>query len=109
MWFNLAGVADGWLLAGGRFPPIAVAQARVRTNSERMTKKLLAPAIPLPLLQTGQVWRTEDSCLKIGVVGNVLVHYRHHKDKATRGSSSFTSKRELEKFLTDHKAVLVVE
>ena len=49
----------------------------------------------------------EASCLRIGQVGKLLVHYRHHKDKATRGSSSFTSKRELEKYLTQNNAVLV--
>ena len=110
--FFFCGLIFGVLRAavgGGRFPAIPVAQARVRTNSERMTKKLPAPTIPLPLLQTGQVWRTDDSSLKIGVVEKVLVHYRHQKDKANRGSSSFTSKRELEKFLTEHKAILVVE
>lgn len=56
----------------------------------------------------------EDSCLRIGQVGNLLVHYQHYKGKETKitktkGSSSYTSKRELETFLTDHKAVLVAE
>jgi len=70
-------------------------------------KKIRLPQNSLQPFQTGQVWELEKSSLRIGIVGKLLVHYRHHKDKATRGSSSCISKRELEKYLTDNKAVLV--
>ena len=79
-------------------------------------KKAQVSLNPLQPFQAGQVWKMEDASLVIGQVGNLLIHYRCHKDKAKRGSSSFTrnsslftSKRELEKFLTDKKAVLVQE
>jgi len=70
-------------------------------------KKIRFPQDPLQPFQTGQVWELDESFISIGDVGKLLVDYRHHKQKDIRGSSSLTSKRELKKYLTENKAVLV--
>ena len=74
-----------------------------------MTKKIRFPLSPLHPLQVGHVWELRDSFLRIGEVGKRLVHYRQYKGKEPRGPSSLSSKRDLEKFLTVNKAILVQE
>jgi hypothetical protein len=69
----------------------------------RMKKK---PASATPF-QTGQVWVLEGSNVEIGMVGHLLVHYKHYKDKAHRTPMSLTSKTQLEQFLQKNKAALV--
>ena len=63
--------------------------------------------IPLKPLETGQVWRMEDSCLRIELVGKRLVHYKLVKGQAKRTPLSLSNKRSVEKYLKDNKAVLV--
>jgi hypothetical protein len=63
--------------------------------------------IPLKLLETGQVWRMEDSHLDIDLVGKYLVHYKLIKQEAKRTPMSLSSIKDVEKYLKDNKAVLV--
>ena len=63
--------------------------------------------IPLKLLETGQVWRMEDSHLDIDLVGKYLVHYKLIKQEVKRTPMSLSSIKDVEKYLKDHKAVLV--
>jgi hypothetical protein len=63
--------------------------------------------IPLKLLETGQVWRMEDSHLDINRVGKYLVHYKLIKQEAKRTPMSLSSIKDVEKYLKDNKAVLV--
>jgi len=63
--------------------------------------------IPLKLLETGQVWRMENSHLDIDLVGNYLVHYKLIKQEAKRTPMSLSSIKDVEKYLKDNKAVLV--
>jgi hypothetical protein len=63
--------------------------------------------IPLKLLETGQVWRMEDSHLDIDLVGKYLVHYKLVKHKAKRTPKSLSNIKAVEKYLKDNKAVLV--
>jgi len=74
-----------------------------------MTKKIRFPQDPQQPFQTGQVWELENSCLRIGVVGKTLVEYKRYKGKARGVPASFSSKRELEKYLTENKAMLLQE
>jgi hypothetical protein len=63
--------------------------------------------IPLKPLETGQVWRMEDSRLHIELVGKHLVHYKLIKGGAKRTPMSLSNKRSVEKYLKDNQAVLV--
>jgi hypothetical protein len=63
--------------------------------------------IPLKLLETGQVWRMEDSHLDIDLVGKYLVHYKLIKQEVKRTPMSLSSIKDVEKYLKDNKAVLV--
>jgi len=63
--------------------------------------------IPLTPLETGQVWRMEDSHLHIDLVGKHLVHYKLIKHEAKRTPMSLSNKKAVEKYLKDNKAVLV--
>ena len=63
--------------------------------------------IPLKLLETGQVWRMEDSHLDIDLVGKYLVHYKLIKQEAKRTPMSLSNIKDVEKYLKDNKAVLV--
>ena len=63
--------------------------------------------IPLKPLETGQVWRMEDSHLDISRVGKYLVHYKLIKQEAKRTPMSLSSIKAVEKYLKDNKAVLV--
>jgi hypothetical protein len=63
--------------------------------------------IPLRPLETGQVWRMEDSRLQIELVGKHLVHYKLIKSGAKRTPMSLSNKKSVEKYLKDNQAVLV--
>ena len=63
--------------------------------------------IPPKPLETGQVWRMEDSHLDIDLVGRYLVHYKLIKQEAKRTPMSLSSIKDVEKYLKDNKAVLV--
>jgi hypothetical protein len=63
--------------------------------------------IPANLLETGQVWRMDDSRLHIELVGKRLVHYKLIKGEAKRTPLSLSNKKNVEKYLKDNKAVLV--
>ncbi len=63
--------------------------------------------IPLKPLETGQVWRMEDSHLDIDLVGKYLVHYKLIKQEAKRTPMSLSSIKDVEKYLKVNKAVLV--
>ena len=63
--------------------------------------------IPLKPLETGQVWRMEDSHLDIDLVGKYLVHYKLIKQEAKRTPMSLSNIKEVEKYLKHNKAVLV--
>ena len=62
--------------------------------------------IPLKPLETGQVWRMEDSRLHIELVGKHLVHYKLIKGGAKRTPMSLSNKKSVEKYLKDNQAVL---
>jgi hypothetical protein len=66
------------------------------------------PSVLKPV-QAGQIWEVADVSLRIYMVGKTLVHYKRYKGKGRGVPTSFSSKRELEKYLTEHKAVLVHE
>jgi hypothetical protein len=63
--------------------------------------------ITLTPFQSGQVWKLADSNVQIGLVGKLLVHYRHYRAKQPRVPTSLTSKVKLEKFLRENQATLV--
>jgi hypothetical protein len=69
-------------------------------------KNVRFPQDPLQPFQAGNVWVLKDSFLLIGDVGKLLVNYRHYKGKDPRGPKTLTSKRELERYLTENKATL---
>ena len=62
--------------------------------------------IPLKLLETGQVWRMKGSHLDVDLVGKYLVHYKLIKQEVKRTPTSLSSIKEVQKYLTDNKAVL---
>jgi hypothetical protein len=63
--------------------------------------------ISLKPFECGQVWKLADSSIQIGLVGKLLVHYKHYRDQKPRAPTCLTSKRKLEKFLREHGATLV--
>ena len=63
--------------------------------------------IPLKPLETGQVWRMEDSHLHVDLVGKHLVHYKLIKHEAKRTPMSLSNIKTVEKYLKVNKAVLV--
>ena len=63
--------------------------------------------VPLPELQTGQIWQMENSDVHIRLIGKTLVHYKHYKKGIQRSPVSLTGKVVLEKYLKEHEAVLV--
>jgi hypothetical protein len=63
--------------------------------------------VPLPAIQTGQVWRMEKSNLHIGLMGKTLVHYKHFKGSIPRAPVSLAVKDVLVKYLVEHEAVLM--
>ena len=64
---------------------------------------------PLTPVQSGQVWKMEDSRLEISLVGKTLVHYKHFKGLTKRAPISLSAKEALEKYLKTNKAILVQE
>lgn len=67
------------------------------------------PILPhMTPLETGQLWKMNDSRVEITMVGKLLVHFRHFRGDAKRTShTSLQSKADLEKYLKKHKAVVV--
>ena len=63
--------------------------------------------IPLAPLETGQIWRMEDSNLHVDLVGKHLVHYKLIKHEAKRTPMSLSNIKTVEKYLKANKAVLV--
>jgi len=72
-----------------------------------MTKKTSTRRTPLQSLANGQVWRMTEAILSVTMVGKLLVHYKLGKPNATRVSNSINSITTIEKYLKEHKAVLV--
>jgi hypothetical protein len=62
---------------------------------------------PLPEIQSGQVWKMENSNLRIGMMGKTLVHYKQYKGDLPRAPIMLAGKAVLVKYLVDHEAVLV--
>jgi len=63
------------------------------------------PQIPFKL---GQVWELEDSSVQIGLVGKILVHYKHFRGKKPiRVPTSLAGIEQLQKYLRQNKAVLL--
>lgn len=58
-------------------------------------------------LATGQVWRMEDSDLRVELVGKHLVHYKLIKRDAKRTPMSLSNIKAVEDYLKTNKAVLV--
>ena len=58
-------------------------------------------------LEAGQLWRMPGANLQVGMVGKLLVHYKLGKPDAVRVSNSCNGIKTIEKFLKQHKAVLV--
>ncbi len=65
--------------------------------------------ITLKPFKFGQVWELQDSSVHIGLVGKLLVHYKHFRTKRPRVPTTLTSKVALEKFLRENRATLVKE
>lgn len=66
--------------------------------------------IPLKPFQLGQIWVLDDSRVQIGLVGKILVHYKHFKGtKPVRVPTSLTGIGHLEKYLRKNKAILLSE
>jgi len=63
--------------------------------------------VSLKQLESGQVWRMQDSHLEIGLVGKHLVHYKLIKGETKRTPTSLSGKKAVETFLRENKAVLV--
>ena len=74
-----------------------------------MKKTVRKNGISPPPFQSGQVWQMAGSHLRIGLVGKTLVHYKHFKGEAKRSPISLAGKALLQKFLSDHNAILVRE
>jgi hypothetical protein len=82
---------------------ILLANSKFRSHTGGTMKK---NGVRLPPFQTGQVWELVDSNVQIGLVGKLLVHYRHYRNTTHRVPISLTSKAQLEAFLRQNKAVL---
>lgn len=63
--------------------------------------------LPLPPLETGQIWRMGDSNVHIGLVGKHLVHYKLFKGQTKRAPISLAGIGVVEKYLKTSKAVLI--
>ena len=80
-------------LADGLVPP----------EYHNMTKKNPVALVPF---QPGQVWELDGSKVEIGLVGKLLVHYRHYRNKTHGVPTSLASKTQLGAFLRKQKAIL---
>jgi len=65
--------------------------------------------IRLQPLEAGQVWRMPEACLRVRMVGKLLVHYNLGKPNAIRVANSCNGIKTIEKYLKMHNAVLVQE
>jgi hypothetical protein len=82
--------------------------ARLRHTDRRKRKRMNPKSrIPLKPLETGQVWRMENSHLHVDLVGKHLVHYKLIKHEAKRTPMSISNKQAVQKYLKGNKAVLV--
>ena len=57
----------------------------------------------------GQVWEVAKTSLKISLVGKTLVQYKRYTLQPRGVPTSFSNTKDLEKFLTVNKAILVKE
>ena len=65
-------------------------------------------SVPPNLLEPGQVWALGDTSVQIGLVGKMLVHYKHFKGKKPiRVPTSLMGIGQLEKYLRQNKATLL--
>jgi hypothetical protein len=62
---------------------------------------------PAKELESGQIWRMQDSQLEVGLVGKHLVHYKLIKGETKRTPTSLSPKKTVETFLRQKRAVLV--
>ena len=72
-----------------------------------MKNKIRKNRIVLRPLESGQIWKMDDSNLEIGLIGKTLVHYKHYKGQMKRSPVSLLNKSALERFLQENQAVLV--
>jgi hypothetical protein len=89
-----------------RFQAIPVANRPLLPQSEDMMKEIRFPQDPLLPFQAGNVWQVADASVHINMVGKTLVHYKHYRGKSRGVPTSLASKPELQKYLTDNKAIL---
>ena len=78
----------------------------VRPDSEVMIKK---KRFELKPFAAGQIWEVADVSLRIDMVGKTLVQYKRYSLQPRGVPTSFSNKKDLEKFLTVNKAILVQE
>ena len=71
-----------------------------------MTKK---KRFELKPFAAGQIWEVADVSLRIDMVGKTLVQYKRYSLQPRGVPTSFSNKKDLEKFLTVNKAILVQE
>src|SRR2546422_2063917 len=81
--------------------------ANVLIQFGAMKNKIRKRRVALQPFQSGQIWQMEDSILQIGLIGKTLVHYKHFKGQMKRSPVSLLNKNSLERFLQEHRAVLV--
>jgi hypothetical protein len=60
-------------------------------------------------LQTGQVWRVEDSDLQIRHVGKTLVQYQKRKGAIKRVPIKMSFRQTLETYLKDNHGILICQ
>jgi hypothetical protein len=80
-------------------------------SSDFSGSKIMAKNKPFELkpFQPGQIWEVADMSVRIDLVGKTLIHYKRYKGKSRAVPTSFSSRKDLEKYLKDNKAVLVRE
>jgi hypothetical protein len=81
-----------------------LADGLLQPDHDDMTKKNRAALVPF---QPGQICKLDGSQVEIGMVGKLLVHYRHYRSKTYGVPTSLASKAPLEAFLRRRKATLV--
>jgi hypothetical protein len=58
-------------------------------------------------LETGQIWKMAEWNLKVGLIGNLLMHYKLARPDAIAGVCTIENIAVVEKYLKKHKAVLI--
>lgn len=81
-------------------------QYRMRVHIKTAKPRARTAAI---LFQPGQLWKVGSDTVAINSVGKTLVHYKIYKTQAKGNKIRLSSKLDLEKFLINRKAILVVE